>query len=49
VDVLTSRVRVGFDYADESDPGPYPIPTSSIGSPGADLEVVETNTLRNGG
>ncbi|MFO0839063.1 MAG: hypothetical protein U1D55_11125 [Phycisphaerae bacterium] len=34
----TPRVNVSFDYADESDPGPYPIPADALieGGPNAD-------------
>lgn len=37
VDLATTRVSVSFDYADESDKGPYPIPAHPLieGEPGA--------------
>jgi hypothetical protein len=47
-----ARVRVSFDYADESDPGPYPIPRAALveGGPGADGDrhvlVVDTAACR---
>jgi hypothetical protein len=39
VDSSTPRVSVRFEYADESDPGPYPIPANPLieGGPGATL------------
>jgi hypothetical protein len=47
-----ARVPVSFDYADESDPGPYPIPRSAAieGGPGSDGDrhvlVVDTTACR---
>jgi hypothetical protein len=46
------KVAVSFDYADESDPGPYPIPRQPLveGGPNADGDrhvlVVDTSTCR---
>ena len=36
----TPRVRVAFDYADESDPGPYPIPANPKIEAGSDRHVL---------
>jgi len=35
-----ARVNVSFDYADESDPGPYPIPPNPPIEPGSDAHVL---------
>jgi hypothetical protein len=35
-----ARVNVTFDYADESDPGPYPIPPNPPIEPGSDAHVI---------
>jgi Big-like domain-containing protein len=35
-----ARVNVTFDYADESDPGPYPIPPNPPIEPGSDAHVL---------
>jgi hypothetical protein len=48
----TRRESVAFDYADESDPGPYPIPAESPIEGGADSDgdrhilILETNECR---
>ncbi len=36
----TPRVSVSFDYADESDPGPYPIPASPLIEGGSDRHML---------
>jgi hypothetical protein len=36
----TPRVSVAFDYADESDPGPYPIPASPLIEGGSDRHML---------
>jgi hypothetical protein len=38
------KVRVTFDYADESDPGPYPIPPDAIVESGDDRHVLVVDT-----
>jgi hypothetical protein len=40
VDGDTPRHRVTFDYADESDPGPYPIPRRPLIEGGADRHLI---------
>jgi hypothetical protein len=40
VDSTTPRVRVGFDYADESDAGPYPIPARPRIEGGSDRHML---------
>ena len=40
----TARVRVTFDYADESDAGPYPIPTSPKIEAGSDRHLLMWDT-----
>ena len=40
----TARVRVTFDYADESDPGPYPIPASPKIEAGSDRHLLMWDT-----
>jgi hypothetical protein len=40
----TSRVRVTFDYADESDAGPYPIPASPKIEAGSDRHLLMWDT-----
>ncbi|MHB8892807.1 MAG: hypothetical protein ACYC65_12265, partial [Candidatus Limnocylindrales bacterium] len=48
VDSSTPRRVVTFDYADESDPGPYPIPASPLIEGGSDghLLTVDRDTCR---
>lgn len=48
VDGSTPRRSVSFDYADESDPGPYPIPASPLIEGGSDrhLLAVDRDTCR---
>jgi hypothetical protein len=48
VDAGTPRLAVSFDYADESDPGPYPIPASPLIEGGSDrhLLAVDRDTCR---
>jgi hypothetical protein len=48
VDATTPRRAVGFDYADESDPGPYPIPDAPLIEQGSDghLLAVDRTTCR---
>lgn len=36
----TPRVSVGFQYADESDPGPYPIPANPLIEGGSDRHIL---------
>ena len=40
VDADTPRRRVRFDYADESDPGPYPIPANPLIEGGSDRHLI---------
>jgi hypothetical protein len=40
----TPRVSVSFQYADESDPGPYPIPASSKIEGGSDRHLIVVDT-----
>jgi hypothetical protein len=40
VDSSTATYNVGFDYADESDPGPYPIPSSPRIEGGSDRHLL---------
>jgi hypothetical protein len=40
VDASTPRRTVAFDYADESDPGPYPIPTTPFIEGGSDRHLL---------
>jgi hypothetical protein len=40
VDAATPRSAVTFDYADESDPGPYPIPASPLIEAGSDRHML---------
>jgi hypothetical protein len=42
----TPMVHVSFDYADESDPGPYPIPASPLQEDGSDghILIVDSST-----
>jgi len=37
-------VHVSFDYADESDPGPYPVPPNAVREHGADHHVLTVDT-----
>jgi hypothetical protein len=48
VDAATPRRAVTFDYADESDPGPYPIPDAPLIEGGSDrhLLAVDRDTCR---
>jgi len=48
VDAATPRRAVTFDYADESDPGPYPIPDAPLVEGGSDrhLLAVDRDTCR---
>jgi hypothetical protein len=48
VDAATPRKAVTFDYADESDPGPYPIPDAPLIEGGSDrhLLAVDRDTCR---
>lgn len=50
VDADTRRRDVAFDYADESDPGPYPIPRNPLIEAGSDRHLItverDTCTLR---
>jgi Bacterial TSP3 repeat len=48
VDASTPRRAVTFDYADESDPGPYPIPSAPLIEAGSDrhLIAVDRDTCR---
>ena len=48
VGTATPRSTVGFDYADESDPGPYPIPAKPKIEGGSDrhLLMIDTNACR---
>ncbi len=47
-DGATPRLPVTFDYADESDPGPYPIPPNAPVEQGSDAHVlvVDTSTCK---
>jgi hypothetical protein len=47
-DASTPKVPVTFDYADESDPGPYPIPRDAPIEAGGDAHVlvVDTSTCK---
>ncbi len=40
----TARTSVSFDYADESDPGPYPIPASPAIEGGSDRHIILWDT-----
>jgi hypothetical protein len=44
----TPRVSVSFDYADESDPGPYPVPAGAPVEQGSDghLLVIDTSACK---
>jgi hypothetical protein len=44
VGASTTRVRVSFDYADESDAGPYPIPTNPKIEAGSDRHLLMWDT-----
>ncbi len=48
VDASTPGTTVAFDYADESDPGPYPIPSNPLVEGGSDrhILVVDRSTCR---
>lgn len=48
VGTSTPRSRVAFDYADESDPGPYPIPAKPKIEGGSDRHIlmIDTNACR---
>jgi hypothetical protein len=43
-DASTALVPVTFDYADESDPGPYPIPADAPIERGSDAHVIVVDT-----
>jgi hypothetical protein len=43
-DASTPRVPVTFDYADESDPGPYPIPGDAPLEEGSDAHAIVVDT-----
>jgi hypothetical protein len=43
VDSDTPRRHVTFDYADESDPGPYPIPANPLIEGGSDRHLITVN------
>jgi hypothetical protein len=45
-DATTPMVPVTFDYADESDPGPYPIPANAPVEQGSDAHVLVVDTAR---
>ena len=44
VNLSTPRYTVSFDYADESDPGPYPIPASPKIEGGSDAHLISWDT-----
>lgn len=44
VNLSTPRYSVSFDYADESDPGPYPIPASPKIEGGSDAHLISWDT-----
>ncbi|MFT3765520.1 MAG: hypothetical protein QM820_08405 [Minicystis sp.] len=44
VDSSVTKVPVNFDYADESDPGPYPIPANPLIEDGGDAHLLMIQT-----